>query len=387
MLRRRQILRRCLRKLGVFALVWLGLVSSELARVQAEDSQPQLWAARYAHARDSLVREAWADAARELSELTETAPTPAQQLLARELASYARAKLMQRQSLLQPSLRSADELTALYTTAVLYGLGTSAWLALQVESDNVAGALVPFALLTPAAVGVVASADSYRPLRHGIPHAIAAGMYLGFGEGLWLAGFQSAYAAAHGVERWGAQRASTALWLAATAGGVTGGVIGAVNRPTPGRVSFTASTAIWGGALAAFAAHALEPNAHERGQRAYLVGALAYNAGLLAGIVFGPVIAPSVKRVRYTDLGGVFGALLVGGGYALLARDVDSRVALGLAAVGGGLGLGLTVVATRDMAPDRSHDQLPPAIGQRAGLRPSLLPLQGGFLAGLSGEL
>jgi hypothetical protein len=172
---------------------------------------------------------------------------------------------------------------------------------------------------------------------------------------------------------------------------VTGGLVGAVNRPTPGRVSFTASTAIWGGALAAFAAHALEPNPHERGQRAYLVGALAYNAGLLGGIVFGPVIAPSVKRVRYTDLGGLFGALLVGGGYSLIAGEVDSRMALGLAAVGGGLGLGLTILATRDMPPDRSHDQLPPAIGQRsatpAALRPTLIPLQGGFLAGLGGEL
>jgi hypothetical protein len=379
MVRRLQILRR----LFVFAGTLLWFASAD---ARAQDSQQQLWAARYAHARDRLVQEAWADAARELSELTLSAATPAQRLLASELASIARAKLVQHRTP-QPSLRTADELTALYTMAVFYGLGSSAWLALQVEPNNVAGALLPFAILTPAAVGVVAFADSYRPLRHGIPHAIAAGMYLGFGEGLWLSGFQSAYASAHGVERWGPARSSTVLWLAASAGGVTGGVIGAMNRPTPGRVSFTASTAIWGGALAAFAAHALVPNAHER---AYLVGALAYNAGLLTGIVFGPVVAPSVKRVRYTDLGGLFGTLLVGGGYALIAREVDSRMALGLAAIGGGLGLGLTTLATRDMPPDRSHDQLPPVFGQRApqaALRPTLLPLQGGFLAGLGGEL
>lgn len=390
MVGKRQIFRRSLRKLAICACVVLGLLSCKASSTYAQGSNAsQLWAARYARARESLMREAWAEAARELSQLSETAPTPAQGLLARELTSFARAKI-ERSAALQPSLRTADELTALYTTAVMYGLGASAWLALQVQPNNVAGALVPFAVLAPAAVSVVALADRYRPLRHGIPHAIAAGMYLGFGEGLWLAGYQSAYASAHpGVERWGPQRASTALWLAATAGGIAGGLIGAVNRPTPGRVSFTASTAIWGGAIAAFAMHALEPNARERGQRTYLVGALAYNAGLLAGIVFGPVVAPSVKRVRYTDLGGLLGALLVGGGYALLARDVDSRVALGLAAVGSTVGLGVTTLATRNMPPDRSHDQLPPVFGQRAqaALRPTLVPMQGGFLAGLSGEL
>jgi hypothetical protein len=363
--------------------------SSQLSD-RSRPNELQLWAAQYARARDALLREAWGDAARQLSALAASASSSAQRLLATELASIARVKLADSREQ-QPSLRTADELTTLYTTAIFYGLGASAWLALQVEPNNVAGALLPFALLTPAAVGVFAWADSYRPLRHGIPHAIAAGMYLGFGEGLWLAGFQSAYASAHdGVERWGPQRASTALWVAATAGGLTGALIGAVNRPTPGRVSFTASTAIWAGALAAFTAHAVNPDAEQRGQTTYLAGAFAYNAGLLAGIVFGPVIAPSIKRVRYTDLGGMFGAMLVGGGYALLVDDAESRVGLGLAAIGGALGLGLTVWATRGMAPDYSHDRLPPAIGRpvrHSAVRPTLSPTRGGFVAGLSGEL
>lgn len=183
-------------------------------------------------------------------------------------------------------------------------------------------------------------------------------MYLGFGEGLWLAGYQNAYASKHArEERWGPQLASTAVWLSDTAGGLAGALIEAVNRPTPGRVSFTASTAIWSGTLAAFAAHALQPNDSERAQSTYLVGALAYNAGLLAGIVAGPVIAPSVKRVRYTDLGALAGALLVGGGYALLVDDADSRAGLGLAAVGGAVGLGVAVWATQDMAERADYAQ------------------------------
>lgn len=344
------------------------------------------WSERYARARATLLEEDYAAATRMLGELAETASTQGQRELATELASIARAKLASNDP--QPALRTTDELATLYATAIFYGLGTSAWLALQAEPDNVAGALIPFATLTPAAAAAIALADSWRPLRHGIPHAIAAGMYLGFGEGLWLAGFQRAYASAHDdVEKWGAQRTSTALWLCATGGGLAGGLIGAINRPTPGRVSFTASSAIWSGALGGFVAHALSSDASQRGQMTYLVGGLAYNAGLLAGIVFGPVVAPSVARVRYVDLGGLFGALLVGGGYALLVGEADSRVGMGVAAVGGALGLGIAAWATRDMSPDRSHDRLQPLIGRRASLRPTLVPAPGGFFAGLSGEL
>jgi hypothetical protein len=362
------------------------LAQAPAAGQVARLDEQRTWNERYARARARFLGEEYAAAAHMLGELAETAATQSQRELATELASIARAKLAANAT--QPALRTTDELTTLYATAILYGLGTSAWLALQAEPNNIAGALIPFATLTPAAAGVIALADGWRPLRHGIPHAIAAGMYLGFGEGLWLAGFQRAYASAHqGVEHWGAQRLSTALWLCATGGSLAGGLIGAINRPTPGRVSFTASSAIWSGALGAFVAHALSADADERGQLTYIVGGLAYNAGLLGGIVFGPVFAPSVARVRYVDLGGLFGALLVGGTYALLVGAADSRVGMGLAAVGGALGLGVTAWATRDMLPDRSHDRLQPLIGGRASLRPTLVPAPGGFVAGLSGEL
>ena len=354
--------------------------------------EAQTWSERYAQARAAMLREDWAQAARELDALSLHAPSREQRLLSEELASLAHAKLERRVALAGPSLRTNDELTVLYATAAMYGLGTSAWLALQVEPNNVLGALWPFAVLTPAAIGIVAWADSYRPMRRGIPHAIAAGMYLGFGEGLWLSAYQSAYAAQHdAVEHWGAQRVSTALWLTATAGGLAGAAIGAINRPTPGRVSLTASAAMWSGALGAFVAHALESHAAARAETTFFVGAVTYNLGLLGGIVFGPVAAPSVKRVRYMDLAGLFGAILVGGSYALIASDPNSRVGLGLAAVGGTVGLGVGMWATRSMPADRSNDALPPVIGRRvmreAALQPSLLPTRGGFIAGLSGEL
>src|SRR5690606_41995843 len=62
--------------------------------------------------------------------------------------------------------------------------------------------------------------DALPILRHGIPHAIAAGLYLGLGEGVWLTGYQNAYAASHDGKRWSAERVSSALWVATTVGAV-----------------------------------------------------------------------------------------------------------------------------------------------------------------------
>lgn len=376
---------------GALAIVG-ALASPAAAQSAAEQGARVSWHERYQRARAALLDDRFAEAAREFRALEQSAPDPQDRSLASELASLASDRLARHAATDQPSLRTGDELTVLYTTAVFYGLGTSGWLALQLKPQSFGAAILPFAVITPAAVATVAFADSYRPLRHGIPHAIAAGVYLGFGEGLWMVGYQNAYAEHHpGSTRWSSDRVATALWITSTAGGGAGALIGALRRPTPGRISFTASTAIWGGLLSAFTSTALDSERDERRQRAYLVGAIGYNVGLVTGLMIGPTVAPSVARVRFTDLGGLFGALTGGGGYALLAAHRDSRVGFGATAIGSALGLGLAWWATSGMPPDHSHDQLPPAIGARdtglASLRPSIAPTRGGFIASLGGEL
>lgn len=373
---------RCCTCLVVFAL-------TASAAAQVDESA---WQERLARARTELVEDDCYEAARELNALLPAAPSDAERARAEELLSLARARCRFLGASDQPTLRTSDELTALYAAALLYGLGTSAWVALQIRPENFGTALLPFAIITPATLAAVALADNYRPLRHGVPHAIAAGLYLGLGEGIWLAGYQNAYAAQHGARRWSAERVSSALWVTTSLGAVAGGLIGAWRRPTPGRVSFTASTAIWGGLLSAFTASAVVPDRDERSQYAFVVGSMGYNAGLVAGLLFGPAIAPSVTRVRLTDLGGLFGGLAFVGAYALLASERDSRVMLGGAAVGSALGLGITWWATSGMPADRSHDALLPAIGRRtstgvASIQPVLAPVPGGVLAGISGEL
>jgi hypothetical protein len=350
------------------------------------------WQQQFAKAREALLAQRCALAAEELATLTQSATNDADRVRAEELASFARAQCARRGVTAQPALRTTDELTLLYTMAVIYGLGTSTWLALQVRPNSFGTALLPFAIITPATVAAVAIADDYRPLRHGIPQAIAAGLYLGFGEGVWVAGYQHAYATHHGTERWSAERVSTGLWLASSVGAVAGGVVGAWRRPTPGRVSFTASTSIWGGLITALAANALAPNADDRRQAAYLVGSMGYNAGLVTGLLFGPSIAPSVTRVRIADLSGLFGGLAAAGGYALLARRREMHVAFGAGAIGSAVALGVAWWATSGMPADRSHDELSPAPGEResaglASLQPMLAPVRGGLLAGVMGRL
>jgi hypothetical protein len=367
-------------------VLWLVLVMvSTLSEARAQT--PPAWQESFVRARARLLEDECRDAAAELSVLERTALSELDRIRAAELASYARARCALRGVYDQPSLRTSDELTSLYTAAVMYGLGTGAWIALQLRPENFGTALLPFVIAAPAAVAAVALADNYRPLRHGIPHAIAAGLYLGLGEGIWLTGYQNAHAAAYDKPRWSAERASSVLWMATSVGAVAGGLLGAWRRPTPGRVSFTASAAIWGGLLSAFATSAVISDPKDRGPYAFVVGSMGYNAGLVGGLLFGPSVAPSVTRVRLTDLGGLFGGLAFVGGYALLTERREPRALLGAAAIGGALGLGVTWWATSDMPADRTHDALPSALGVRSSLQPLLAPVPGGLLAGLSGEL
>ena len=372
----------------LLAVLLLGAFTPAHSAAQAASS----WAERYAKARETLLAERCELAAEELAALAQTSESERDRVRAEELASLARTQCARRGISHQPALRTPDELTLLYTVSVMYGLGTSAWLALQLRPENFGTALLPFAIITPAAVAAVPLADDYRPLRHGIPQAIAAGLYLGLGEAVWVTGYQHAYAARHGTKAWSAERVSTALWLASSAGAVVSGFVGAWRRPTPGRVSFTASTAIWGGLISALAANALAPDPAERRQAAFLVGSMGYNAGLAAGLLFGPSIAPSVARVRIVDLSGLFGGLAAAGGYALLARERKLHVAFGAGAIGSVIALGTAWWATSDMPADRSHDALAPVIGSRQGpggasLEPLLVPVQGGVLAGVAGRV
>jgi len=338
------------------------------------------WNDRYAKARLLLVSGHEAEACPEFERLSIDAPTEEDARRASELADICRAKLSAEAD--AAHLRSSGEMTLLYSTAFVYGLGTSAWVALLAQPKNLGGAVLPFAVLTTAAVGGVSLADGYRPFRRGVPQSIASGAYLGFGEGIWLVGIQHSGAARRDDgSAWDGKRVATALWGGATLGALGGGLVGALRQPTPGRVSFTLSTSLWGGLVSSFAAAALVTDQSRRTEQAFAVGMVGYNVGLASGLIFAPSVAPSVARVRFVDLGGIGGGLAAAGIYTLAAGGGESRASLGAASIGTLAGLGFTWWATSDMPGD------PPKQGHALSLLPSLVRTRGGWLAMVSGEL
>jgi hypothetical protein len=348
----------------------------------ADPGEPA-WRERYERAKDALARGRATEAAKEFEALAAEAPTPADERLAREFLDVARTAERRYEAYFAPHVRSPDELTVLYASAFVYGLGTSAWVVLLTEPESLAGAVLPFAGFTTAAVGGVAVVDGYRPFRRGVPHSIAAGLFLGAGEGAWVVGYQHAAASRRDDgSHWQSEQVAGALWAGATLGGITGGIIGALREPTPGRVSFTTSAGVWAGMIGGFSAAALQPSDERRGETGFAVGGLTYNLGILGGVIFAPLVAPSVARVRFADLGAIGGGLLVAGGYAILAESTATpRGGLGFAALGAAAGLGVTWWLTEGMPSD------PPSKPATASVRPLAVPTEGGLILGLHGAL
>jgi hypothetical protein len=353
------------------------LIFSGSAAAQASRAE---WDERYAKARRLLVSGHEVEAAPEFEQLSVAAPTEEDARRASELAEICRAKVRAQADAYY--LRSSGELTLLYSTAFVYGLGTSAWVAEMTQPKNLGGALLPFAVLTTAAVGGVSLADNYRPFRRGVPQSIAGGAYLGFGEGIWLVGIQHAAAVRRDDgSAWDSKRVASVLWGGATLGAIGGGVVGALRQPTPGRTSFTLSTSLWGGLVTSFAAAALSPDESRRTEQAFSAGMVGYNVGLAGGLIFAPSIAPSIARVRFVDLGGIGGGLIGAGAYTLAAGGGESRASLGAASLGTIAGLALTWWATSGMPSD------PPKQAPPLSLLPSLVRTRDGWLATVSGEL
>lgn len=362
--------------IGVSAAVAVLLVS-ELSHAHDD------WQARYDDARSALIEGHDAQAAAQFDKLARTAPTEEQRKLAQEFSQVARARAA-KQAKGDPTIRTSDEISLLYTTAFIYGFETSGWLALQLKPSNFAAAVIPFIGITSATVAGVAWADHYRPLALGTPQVISAGMYLGLMEGIWLVGHQHAVATRTDSSHWKSATVSTVLWSGATLGAIAGTTVARFAKPTPGQTSFVSSAAFWGGLVSAFVGPALQPDPERASETAFVTGGVGYNLGLLGGVLLLPDTKISVARVRFVDLGGLAGGLL-GTGIYLLAAGEQSEPRSGLAAaalgIGAGVGFGWWATSSIDAVAGT------PA-SATLNLKPTLLPAEnGGWVLGVSGAL
>lgn len=345
------------------------------------------WTVRFDHARSNLVAGDYLRAEAAFRQLALDAPSPSQRDLANQLAEISLASARRARGIVSPTaIRTTGELWLLYSHAFLYGLGTGAWFALETRPQVVGGLLLPVVGFSAASIGAVALADALGPLPYGVPQAVVAGLHIGLAEGLWAVTWQRGIARVHEDDRevWRERTASSVLWGAATAGALAGGFLGAALHTTPGRASFVSSTAFWTGALFALSFAAFTPDVRYRAEHAFAGGDVGYNAGLVGGILLAPLVAPSIARVRWLDIGGVGGGLFAAGLYSILAQDAATpRATFAATAVGSLAGLGVSWILTSRMPRDvRGADG-----GRAPSFRPTVLPAVGGVTVGVAGEL
>ncbi len=357
------------------------------------------WDAAYAQARAAMAGGDFAHAASSFAQLEESARTPQERAVCAELADLAHRWAQAGLTLSLPRAsgaaeptgvrlneRTTDEISILYLNAVLYGLGTGAWLATVGQPNDAAGVVLPTLALAGAAAGAVALLDHSARLGYGVPASAVTGMYIGLEEGITWSLWNQAKAAS--FDEWQGSTVATVIWGSATVGAITGAVVGSRAGTTPGRASYVGSTALWGGVLTGFTLAAVTGD--ERGQRddASLLGAaLGTNAGALAGILSAGPVSPSAARVRFIDLGGIAGGLLGGGLYISAANSASSDSAVqglfGVTALGMAGGLLTASLLTQSMAPDRgvTVEAKPSALN----MQPTLLPVHGGMQLGMLG--
>lgn len=377
-------------------LALLFLATAVRAQEAAETPASPSWDASYADAREAMLEGEFAECETKMTALLAAAKTEAQRAIAAEdldLCKTWAAKgfvFVKKSDLGESSIaakaqgiRTTDELAVLYTNAVLFGIGTGAWIDTYTEPQSAGGAILPALGLAGVSVGIVAGADASSKFRYGVPQSIVTGMYVGLYEGIsWSLWNQ---ARSDRCDQWEAKTVATVVWGSAAVGALTGGIVGALRGTTPGRASYVGSAALWSGLVGGLLGAALSKDDDRADDNALLTSSIALNAGALAGMLTASKVSPSIARVRFIDLGGIAGGLLFGGIYLAAAdRKVDGRGFSGVTALGIATGLGVAFAATSSMTADRAPDETAKKQGFVGSLAGSVVPTQGGGMATVS---
>lgn len=347
------------------------------------------WDTQYDAARLMLRDGLFAKAAESLAWMAERAPDVGRKRLALEqswLAQYWSKRGYQLE-LVSPEERSVntarfrdkrttDELGWLYTSAVLYGIGSGVALAIHTEPDSAAAGVLPPMGLAIASAALVYQLDR-QPLRYGGAQAITSGLFIGLEEGLTWVMWQQSHA--NFEDEYSSKTMATLLWGASTAGAVLGGLVGQSRGITPGRASLIGSGALW----TALAVGLTVADVTEDESKGLFAAGVALNVGAVGALLIGDAFQPSIGRVRFVDLGGISGALLFGGLFIAMFADNGSngRGFAGVTAAGMVTGIGTAWVLTQSMPPD-DPQRAPPT-----PLVPVVMPVRdtGGTLVGLAG--
>lgn len=209
-----------------------------------------------------------------------------------------------------PRSRPANsiELGTLYAVSAAYGIGIGAWLDAEFGISD-PGVL----LIAPTVIGVAAPlgafAANHPPMRRGVPAAIAAGMAIGAGEGLGVAGLQMATA----DNPWGFRGLSRAMALGSTIGGVAGYAAGELQQPSPNISAFASSGVVWGtlaGSMIGLGASRQGAPFRESNDWMARGGLIGFNVGLAATAGLSTLFVPSMPQLSWMWIGGGVGAVV-----------------------------------------------------------------------------
>ena len=207
------------------------------------------------------------------------------------------------------SKASAFESGTLYLTLAAYGIGMGVWVDAELGFDDPALLLIP-----PTLFGVAAPLTAYIVDRgssppRGLPGAVAAGIVIGAGEGLSIAGLQMVSSG----DPWGFTGLSRAVAIGSTLGGVGGYAVGVLQEPSPNISAFATSGVVWGSMIgSAVGLGASEEGigfsrANDSMARGGLIG---LNAGLAVTMALSTAFVPSLDQLSWMWLGGGIGALV-----------------------------------------------------------------------------
>jgi hypothetical protein len=284
--------------------------------------------------------------------------------------------------------RSMNEMSFLYATSVVYGVG------LGVEVSSELGIKDPgLFLIAPVLLGVAAPAGAYAldtPKMHrGLPTTIAAGLLLGAGEGLGIAGTQRVSADKN--DEWKFRGFSRAMALGATLGGVGGWLAGTWLEPPPNTTIFTMSGALWGTAIGSMFGYGTTPGYYQWGRandQTSLAGLIGYNIGALGAAATGFLTTLSDRQLLWTWAGAGIGAAASTPIFLLYAGNADHPARRGFVFMGTATTLGLVaggLLASGGSSTAWSHRHTDVASNQPlielAGIFPYWNQSQGGLVA------
>jgi hypothetical protein len=233
----------------------------------------------------------------------------------------------------------------LYATSVGYGAGLGIWI------DSEIGLTDPgLLLIAPSVLGIAAPIGVYvldhPSMPRGKPAAISAGLLLGAGEGLGIAGTQ--FAIASEADAWGFRALGRSLAIGATVGGVGGYFVGEFADPSPKVSGFVLSGAMWGTFVGASFGYGVSPAGvgyGESNDSGAIGGLVGFNVGMLATAALSMAFVPSWGQITGMWEGAGIGAAASLPVFLFYAGDNSPPAKRGLVFTGTAMLLGIAAGA------------------------------------------